>query len=89
MLTMTLPPLKRPPSLLTHLTCYHANAAVTESLLLAPHSGSVGPLQEVQMDAAFSPWGFVQEQKPEHRNLTETKTLRFSGTSVRFKSGFC
>lgn len=51
MLTVALSPVKRPPSLPSRLTRYHANSAVTESLLLAPHSGSVSPLHIGQTDA--------------------------------------
>lgn len=45
MLTVRLSPGKCPPPLLSRPTRYHDNAAVTESLLLAPHSGSATPLQ--------------------------------------------
>ncbi len=65
MLTVALSPVKRLPSLLSRLTRYHANATVTESLLLAPHSGSVSPLQRGQTDAAFPLWVLFQNQKPE------------------------
>lgn len=73
MLTVALSPVERPPSLLSRLTRYHANAAVTESLLLAPHSGPVTTLQRGQTDAAFTLWVLYREQKPECNKWTRAK----------------
>lgn len=64
MLSMALSPTKCSPSLLSRLSRYHANAAV-ESLLLAPHSGSVTPLQRGQAAAAFTLWELFKRKKPE------------------------
>lgn len=83
MLTVALSPVKRPPSLLSRLTRYHANGAVTESLLLAPHSGSVDPLQRGQTDAAYTLWVLLQKQKAECDK--RTKLCNSKTTSAYFR----
>lgn len=63
LLSVALSPVKRPPSLLSRLPRYQGNATVAESLLLAPHSGSVSPLQRGETDAAFTASGATNEQE--------------------------